>query len=726
VHLLSLKVMRRTALLLALAAALCPAARGQTPAADPGAPADLSASGPISTDYVTGELVAKPDARLAGTDFLLTADEIRYNQRTQVAAASGRVVLDRLGDRLLADTVSINRGTGKFTARNIRIGRSPYFIAGESAEGDKNEVTVHNATVTYREPGAWQPTVRAKTLIWSPGHYLKLAGGNMGLGGFQPLPISHMGQDLGHDRPITDVTVGAGYRKNLGLWVDTAFNLPVTLGASVGPDLGVYTNRGVMIGPVAAYDVTSGDDTAVGYLKSGYIYDYGKRYTDILGAAVPPNRAYAEWVHNQQVTPDLSITGDINWSTDSEVIRDFHSKEFIPVQEPDNYLESVYTGPDFLASVFARFQPDSFYPVQQRLPEIRFDVLPTPLGGGILVRFNSGVAHLVEDPPLGGSHLASDRLDAFLGLSRPFTYRGIVDFTPVVGARYTEYWDTVGAAKPGGTGRALGELGFDADLKLSGIFDYENPLWHIDGLRHLMTPTLSYRYIPDADKSADWIPPIDRSTFTNYLPIMELGDMRAVDQLQAANVLRFGLNNTLQTRDKTYGSRDLLSLNLAEDFRFQRAPGQTDFSDAHADLTATVTRWLSLDLEDTVSTRRASQRALDTDVTLHEGDVWMARFGVGYLSDKYGTFYVPGLGYNPIVGVDTYHYELRGRVSELYELFTRGDYDARDHLIVDQYYGVDRKISNTWDLEIAVVFSSGPNNNQGHFGVEVGLNLLRF
>jgi hypothetical protein len=283
--------------------------------------------------------------------------------------------------------------------RNIRIGRSPYFIAGESAEGDKNEVTVHNATVTYREPGAWQPTVRAKTLIWSPGHYLKLAGGEHGP---RRLPAP---ADLPHGpgpgaRPADHGRDGrAGYRKNLGLWVDTAFNLPVTLGASVGPDLGVYTNRGVMIGPVAAYDVTSGDDTAVGYLKSGYIYDYGKRYTDILGAAVPPNRAYAEWVHNQQVTPDLSITGDINWSTDSEVIRDFHSKEFIPVQEPDNYLESVYTGPDFLASVFARFQPDSFYPVQQRLPEIRFDVLPTPLGGGILVRFNSGVAHLVEDPP---------------------------------------------------------------------------------------------------------------------------------------------------------------------------------------------------------------------------------------------------------------------------------------------------------------------------------------
>jgi LPS-assembly protein len=396
------------------------------------------------------------------------------------------------------------------------------------------------------------------------------------------------------------------------------------------------------------------------------------------------------------------------------------------VQEPDNFLEAVYTGSDFLASIFTRFQPDSFYPVQQRLPEIRFDLLPTAVGGGIYVRLNSGIARLVEDPPLEGTHLASDRFDTFVGLTRPFSYKGIVDFVPVVGGRYTEYWDTVGAQNPGGTGRALGELGFDADLKMSAVFDYQNELWHIDGLRHLLTPTLSYRYIPDADKSADWIPPIDRSTFTNYLPIMELGDMRAVDQLQAENVLRVGINNILQTRDKTYGSRDLLTFDLAEDFRFERAPGQTDFSDIHADLIATPARWLELRVEDAVSTERAAQRAIDTDVIVHEGDVWMVRFGVGYLSDKYGTFYVPGLGYNPVVGVDTFHYEIRTRINEVYQVFTRGDYDARDHIYVDQYYGLDQKLSNTWNIEYAVYFAQGPNNEQGHFGFEVSLDLIRF
>jgi LPS-assembly protein len=265
-------------------------------------------------------------------------------------------------------------------------------------------------------------------------------------------------------------------------------------------------------------------------------------------------------------------------------------------------------------------------------------------------------------------------------------------------------------------------------MKANAVFDYDNPLWHIDGLRHLITPTFSYRYIPDGDKAAEYIPPVDRGSFTSYLPIMELGDMRAIDQLAASNVLRFGLHNVLETRDTQYGygSRNLVAFDVDEDFRFQRAPGQTDFSDIHGDLLMTPARWLEFRLEDTVSTRRAAQRAIDSDVTVREGDVWMARFGIGYLSDNYGSYYVPGLGYNPIVGVDTYHFELRARINEVYEAFTRGDYDARNHIFVDQYYGMVQRIANTWLLEYAVVISNGPNNGDGHFGVEVSLNIVRF
>jgi len=709
--------MRRLALFLTLAVVPVLAAAGDQ--------AGLTADN-LETDYGTGESVARGEARLVDAGLLLTADEIRFNEKTQIATANGNVVLTRIGDRLLADQLTINRTNGTFTATNLRVGRFPYYIEGPRAEGSRTEVIVHDATVTYREPGSWQPTIRARTLSYSPGHYLRLVGANVGIGSYRPLPIYKAGQDLAHESSFANTQLDGGYRRTLGAYLDAAMHIPIVEGFNAGPDLGVYTARGLMLGTVASYNVTKGDDTAIGSMRSGWIHDFGVRYPDILDLPVPADRAYAEWHHNQQVTPDLTVIGEINLSSDSEVIRDFHSKEFIPVQEPDNFLEATYAHSDFIGSLFARIQPDPYYPVQERLPELRFDLLPTAIGGGFYVRLNSGFAHLEEHPPGAGAVLASDRFDTFFGLSRPFTYKGIVDFTPVAGARYTHYWDTEGALNPGGTGRALGELGFDADLKTNAVFDYKNPLLHIDGLRHLFTPTLSYRYIPNADKSADWIPAIDRNTFTNYLPIMELGDMRALDQLQASNVLRVSLNNTLQTRDKEYGSRDLVEFDVGEDFRFQRAPGQTDFSDVHAELTATPARWLELRIEDAVSTRRAAQRALDTDITVHEGDIWMARFGVGYLSDKYGSFYVPGLGNNPIVGVDTYHMEARARLNEVYEAFVRGDFDARNHLFVDQYYGVVQRISNTWLLEYALVFSSGPNNGQGHFGLEVNLNIIRF
>ena len=711
-------VIRRPALSLLLAASLVPSALGA-------AQSDLSADS-TTEDYASGELVARGNARFVENGVLMTADEIRFNQKTQVATATGQVVLNRPGDRLLADVLTYNRSNGSFTAKNLRTGRFPYYIEGPLAEGNRSQVVIHDAIVVFREPGAWQPTIKAKTLIYSPGHYLRISVADVGIGRYRPLAIYHVAEDLARHSGVESISVDGGYRHTLGPYIDMGLKIPESEGLSYGPDIGIYTFRGIMLGPIADYAFVSGDDTMKGFLRSGYIYDLGNRMTDILNNPVPPSRAFIEWQHTQQLTPELSINGDVNYSSDSEVVRDFHSKDFVPIQEPDNFVEADYAGSDFLGSVFTRFQPDAFYPVQQRLPEIRFDLLPTAIGAGIYARLNTGIAHLEEVPPDGGSFLETDRFDTFLGLSRPFSFKGIAQITPVAGARFTEYWDTTGAAQPGGTGRALGEVGFDADLKLNATFDYQNPLWHIDGLRHLLTPIVSYRYIPDGDRDAAWIPPIDRDTFTNYLPVMELGDMRALDQLQAENVLRVGINNTLQTRDKAYGSVDLVTLDVDEDFKFQRAPGTVDFSDLHADLTISPARWLDLRLEDSVDPKSLTQQAVDTSVTIREGDIWSAKLGLGFLSDQYGSYDIPGLGYFPIIGTDVYHAEMRYRLNEVYDVIARGDFDERAHIFVDQLYGFSQKVSNTWIVQYAIVFSNGPNKGNGHFGLNVNLNVVRF
>ena len=139
-------------------------------------------------------------------------------------------------------------------------------------------------------------------------------------------------------------------------------------------------------------------------------------------------------------------------------------------------------------------------------------------------------------------------------------------------------------------------VGVDAALRTSGVFDYHNALWQIDGLRHLLTPTLSYRYVPEADRGQPYIPPIDRQVFSTNLEPLGLGAMRNLDQLHKINTLRVGLDNVLQTRDSTYGSRDLLSLNLAADLSFATQPGQQRWSDVYTELSVTPASWLRFEL----------------------------------------------------------------------------------------------------------------------------------
>jgi len=78
---------------------------------------------------------------------------------------------------------------------------------------------------------------------------------------------------------------------------------------------------------------------------------------DVLGRPVPSHRGFVEWQHQQQLSENLTLTGELNYWRDSEVVRDFRLSEFLKVQQPDTYLESAYTGKNYFVSLFSRFQP---------------------------------------------------------------------------------------------------------------------------------------------------------------------------------------------------------------------------------------------------------------------------------------------------------------------------------------------------------------------------------
>lgn len=730
-------VIRRFVLLslLALAASL---ARGQTGQLNVGADSSVF-------DVATNETVLRGNARVSDGIVLITADEMRLadskTDRAVVITAIGHVIYTQTNRRLLADKLVLDRKAQTFRAEHVRFGSHPYYAEADSAEGSQEEITFIKATASFGEPGRWQPTVRADKVIYAPGKRLRTENAQAGIGQLQPLPFPHFQQNL--KEPLLSVaSFNGGYRSTLGAFAEASVHIPTAAELRLGGDLGLYSNRGVMFGPGGSYGSGAEDSTLHGYFRSGYINDHGDRKSDILGNPVPKDRAYIEWQHQQNITDKLSLTAQVNWWKDSEILRDFRPRDFYPVQQPDTFIEGVYADKNYFISAFGRFQPNNFDRVQERLPEIRFDLLPTAIGNGFYERFSASFAVLRDDAPSPSTiantadyiktayglspftdgalyfpyttyaaipqHQQFLRFDSYYGLSRPITQGDWLAFTPVVGGRFTHYSDAEGGPKSS-VSRTLGEVGFDTELHAAGTFDYKNALWNIDGLRHLFTPRLSYRRIFGEEKKLYQIPPIDRQAFSTYLQPLGLGDQRNVDDIKPLNIVRLALENTIQTRDSVYGSRDLFTFTIANDYRFNPVPGEKNSSSIQTSVAFAPAHWVSVGVYQNFAPKNLSLEEFNSQITLHDGDAWSVQLANNYLTRQ----------------IQDYHVNGRFRINETYEALTRLQYDSRKKRFNEQAYGVTQNLGNTWLISYIVTLYSGPRR-ESHFGLNIQIAARGF
>ncbi len=669
-------------------------------------PTPVINAGESSYDNNPGEVELREHPSVTYGSVLLTADEIHYSESQHLVSGFGHFVVTFGARRLLADSGTYHLVTGIFTLKNIRAGEPPYYLQAASATGTRERMTLTDATVSFNEPGSLAPTLRAAHLIYEPGHLVTGLQGHLGLGDLRLFPLPSFSQNF-REPLISHLTARVGYRHNLGAYLDLGLHVPVWPGINLGGDVGEYTARGIMAGPGADYDFPAAGGEATGTLSSGFISDHGDRSTDLLGRPVPQSRAFVDWRHYETVGDRLTLMGQISWWKDSEVMRDFHPTQFFAVQQPDSFLEADYAGANYYLSAFTRLDPNNFQMVQQRLPEIRFDLLPTAIGGGFYERFNSSYAALQEDSLFSGPTLRSDRFDAYYALERPLMPTNWLTITPVAGGRLTYYAKAVGGRSD--YTRWLGELGFDAQLRASGVFSYQNKLWGIDGLRHLLTPGLSYRYIPEGDRGQPYIPMIDRTVFSTELQPIDLGAVRNLDELHATNTLRFSLDNLLQTRDPHYGSRDLVRFDLASDLAFSPQAGQHHWSDVYTQLTLTPAPWMRFSLYQRIDPRTFALHELNTSLDLVDQDWWTVRFASSYLQGQ----------------IEEYLLEYDRRLNEVWKSYARTRYDALKSRWDEIAVGLRQNVRNTWNIRYEVSWYQG-RQRESSFGVNIAVDLIRF
>ena len=684
---------------------------------------ELSALEPLEFDEASQRLVARGDAMLEFGETGVRADQITYYQQYGLADAEGNVVVNYAGNRLLAERLSYETDKNLFSVNLLRTGQWPYLLSGVSAGGTTDNISIEGATLYYGEPGPFTLNVSADQIEYDQTRreYVKVDKATFRVGKF---PVFYL---PGYTHYLDDspyyLELDGGYSSELGAHLQTTAMFPVSSFMRLGANLDLYSNRGLLLGPSAQYIYDSGQQQMFGALNTGWIEDQGDSGdlgTDLLNQQIDSSRGFAEWRHKHHIGDRISLTTMASYWSDSEVTRDFREDYYNTNQAPDTFAEAAYAGDNYIISAFGRFRPNDFILTQERLPELRFDLLPVPVfQTGVYHKASASYARLRENFDVNAAAInidsESDRYDLSYRAMRPFNPTPWLTFTPLAGARFTGYQNQQldplvlgGALIDDQFSRDIYEAGFDLELRAYNSFDTRNTIWGVDGLRHIIRPVLRYRYSSDPD-DINRIAAIDRDVFELDRPLLDLSDLRNIDQISEQHLTRLGLENLFQTRAAGYGSRTLAALNFYQDLLFD--PGtrydgsQEDTLNASwLELELDPAPWLKFEVAARLRTESMSMEELRTRTVLRSGEIWELGLSTDLLKQR----------------IDQYRLDFIYRLNERHALLSDLRLDADSGELTRLQLGWRTRIGSSWQIIYLLTFREGA---QRESDVELGIKL---
>jgi hypothetical protein len=237
-----------------------------------------------------------------------------------------------------------------------------------------------------------------------------------------------------------------------------------------------------------------------------------------------------------------------------------------------------------------------------------------------------------------GMDYEAARADTYQELVMPHTFFGWLNVIPHAGGRFTYYSDTSG---PGATNsqayRDVVDTGLRLSFKASATWaGASSRLFDVNGLRHIIEPSVDYVYTPAPSKLPGSLPQFDSTLPSLQMQPIEFPEMNAIDSVDAQNVARFGIRNTLQTK-RDGQIVDLLNWEVYTDWRLQRPDDQTNMtsvSDIFSDLQFNPRSWLSFESQTRYDAEENNFRLAYHSITFSPNNTWSWSLGHYYVHDE--------------------------------------------------------------------------------------------
>ena len=623
-------------------------------------------------------------------DTVLTADSETVDFQTGETVADGKVRIEQGGQIWLGDHINYNFKTRRMRSEQFRTGKPPVFAQGGALSGDiSNQVyAARHVFVTTDDVSDPAFRIRASRVRMVPNQYIEAWNAVLFMDGVPAFYFPYYKRNLGEHANNWNFT--PGYRSTYGPYLLSTYTwwLNDTVDGALHVD---YRNlRGPGGGPDLNLHLGRWGD---GEFKYYYMHDQ-RSGTSLntnsfpnLSGPIPENRQRVRFGWQATPATNLNVKALVNYQSDPLLLHDFFEGDYAVNPQPNTFVEVNKYWRNWSLDAESTPRLNNFFDQVERLPEVKLtglrqEVVNTP----VFYESESSAGYyrsmLASTNALFGgltgptADVSAARVDTHQQLLVPKTFFGWLNITPRAGGRFTYYGHETG---PGGTNgvahRRIFNTGVDVSAKSSRLWSgATNALLDMDGLRHIVEPSLSYAFVPRPSTLPAQLPQFDSAFPSLLLLPIQLPDYNDIDAIDSENVIRFGLRNTLQTK-RAGELQNLLDWNVMLDWRLHPNAGQGTFNDLYSGLTFRPRSWLTLESQTRYDINSGHFNLAYHQITFTPNEWWS--WGLGHVYSRAGFL---DSGDNLISSTMFF------RVNDNWGFRTTHDFNALDGRLQDQFY----------------------------------------
>ncbi|MFH1888528.1 MAG: LPS export ABC transporter periplasmic protein LptC [Candidatus Omnitrophota bacterium] len=503
----------------------------------------------------------------------LSCRKLTINTQTKDAEAEGEVRLEDKKGVIEGEKAKYNFQTKTGVIIDAEFRANPYFGWSEDVEKvSESEFIARRGYMTTCDYDRPHYRIKSEKMDIFPDDKVQTKDDVFYVGRVPVMYIPQYNQSL--KDPFMHVQLVPGKSKDWGIYMLSAWRYDITDDVKGRIYFDYRSKKGVAEGFGTNYSTS---EFGRGDFKYYYTQERDHNLDKSNRAPRIFQRYFIRWRHKADIDEQTNFVGEYYKITDSKMaiygseysfLKDYFLREYEKAAQPPSYLlfhhSFAYSSLDFLLEKRTNRWYDPGY--LESLPEIKYSLSSFQLGespfyfdnnssfGNYNKKNTSTMTPTLNNTSTSTTDTHVNRLDTSNKLSLPMRI-AFVSFTPYVMNRETFYDKRAYGSSM--APRTVFYSGADLSTKFYRIFNVHTNLLGLDlnGLRHIITPTVGYAF--------------------NHEPSISNGELRQIDEVEQIarnNSVTLGVTNKLQTK-RNNQSVDIANLDLTTSYSLKPKSG---------------------------------------------------------------------------------------------------------------------------------------------------------